>query len=108
MKVELKRMKEENEKNIQLMTSKLEQIATMQLETQEIEEKLEEVTSELETEKAERAEESKQHLEKIKDLTAKFKLLKAKNEKLKEGAAVKEKPKKRSLFRKEEIGRAHV
>ena len=45
-------MKEENEKNIQLMTSKLEQIATMQLETQQIEEKLEEVTSELETEQS--------------------------------------------------------
>ena len=98
-------MKEENEQNMQIVTFKLEQIASMQETTQQMEEKIEELSTELEKEKAERKEESKQHLEKIKDLTAKCKLLKAKNEKMKAAAGAapaaapaKEKPKKLSLF----------
>ena len=96
-------MKEENEQNLQIVTFKLEQIASMQETTQQMEEKIEELSTELEKERTERKEESKQHMEKIKDLTAKCKLLKAKNEKMKAAAPAaaapaKEKPKKLSLF----------
>ena len=95
-------MKEENEQNLQIVTFKLEQIASMTEATQQMEEKIDALSTELEKEKAERKEESKQHLEKIKDLTTKCKLLKAKNEKMKAAAPAaapaKEKPKKLSLF----------